>query len=1092
MTQATLSTWAGRNQLNNSPFDVTFVLGDARVIYNTKALYAGSPYIAPVFASPAATRCGYSLEMPGDELFLGDTDLVLDWPGGHGSETTALQEQMGYWIADRLDLPFSHRYHIRLHVNGVTDDARHYMFEAVMQPGRTFVETWSPEDSNGDFFKIDRAFEFNDSGSLSADPQPRLQNFTTSGGAKKREKYRWNFMFRAADRVNDYTNLFALVDAVNSAAPEPYTSATMGLVDLEQWMRIFATEHIIVNFDSYGHDIGKNMYAYLPRRGKWQLYMFDIDWLMLPAVSLNSSYAPGTAPLFNCDDPTIARMYSFPPFARAYWRAVQDAVNGPLDPANCNPVMDAKYRSLVANGIVWCDNKALTDPAAVKTWFSQRRAALQSQLATVASPFTVNSSVTVSNGVGVLSGTAPVEVKTISVNGADWLVRWTTVSNWVATVPLQPGNNTFNVVGVNARHQQVPGASNSVPVVYNGAAPSPVNAVVINEIMFKPALPDAEYVELFNTSSNYSYDLSGWEFNGLDYTFPNGTFLGPRSFLLLAKDRAAFNVAYGANLVVFDQYSGNLQSNGETLSLIKRGVPPTPDLVVDRVRYEAAAPWPEAAPGVSLQLLDPLQDDSRVANWSAVTNAPATPGTSNSLPTVLAPFPAVWLNEAQPDNVTGPLDNAGQHEPWVELHNSDANALSLAGFWLSDSYTNLTQWAFPSNTVVAAGAFLLVWCDNQTNQTATNALHTNFRLPSGAGNVALSRAVSNGVQMVDYLSYANLPANWSYGDYPDGQPFYRAPMFAFTPGAANTNASPPIRVFINEWLADNAHTLADPADGGFEDWFEIYNPGATAVDLGGYFLTDSLTNKFQFEVPNNGHYRVPAGGYLLVWADNETSQNNTNRADLHVNFALSKDGDSIALFAADGTTIDAVSFGAQTNDVSQGRFPNGASRIFSMPTPTPRAANVVPNTAPELSPIGNQEVTLGQTLRLAVSATDTDLPPQTLTFTLGANSPGTATLGPASGLFAWAPAVAPATNSVTVMVSDNGTPSLSATQTFLVTVYLPPTVTIHLNGNQLQLTWPRGILQQADNVTGPYSDLPGVSPVTVDFSANRKFYRIRM
>src|ERR1043166_8247489 len=306
--------------------------------------------------------------------------------------------------------------------------------------------------------------------------------------------------------------------------------------------------------------------------------------------------------------------------------------------------------------------------------------------------------------------------------------------------------------------------------------------------------------------------------------------------------------------------------------------------------------------------LDPLQDDSRVANWSAVTNAPATPGTSNSLPTVLAPFPAVWLNEAQPDNVTGPLDNAGQHEPWVELHNSDANALSLAGFWLSDSYTNLTQWAFPSNTVVAAGAFLLVWCDNQTNQTATNALHTNFRLPPGAGNVALSRAVSNGVQMVDYLSYANLPANWSYGDYPDGQPFYRAPMFAFTPGAANTNASPPIRVFINEWLADNAHTLADPADGGFEDWFEIYNPGATAVDLGVYFLTDSLTNKFQFEVPNNGHYRVPAGGYLLVWADNETSQNNTNRADLHVNFALSKDGDSIALFAADGTTIDAVSF----------------------------------------------------------------------------------------------------------------------------------------------------------------------------------------
>jgi len=27
------------------------------------------------------------------------------------------------------------------------------------------------------------------------------------------------------------------------------------------------------NLTSYGHEIGKNMYAYLPPNGKWQLYM---------------------------------------------------------------------------------------------------------------------------------------------------------------------------------------------------------------------------------------------------------------------------------------------------------------------------------------------------------------------------------------------------------------------------------------------------------------------------------------------------------------------------------------------------------------------------------------------------------------------------------------------------------------------------------------------------------------------------------------------------------------------------------------------------------------------------------------------------
>jgi hypothetical protein len=242
---------------------------------------------------------------------------------------------------------------------------------------------------------------------------------------KKREKYRWNFMFRSTGLRDDYTNIFALVDAVNSAAPQPYTASVMGLVDVEEWMGIFATEHIIVNFDAYGHDIGKNMYAYLPENGKWQLYLFDLDWAMLAGSPRSGGYAASTATLFNSEDPTITRMYGHPPFARAYWRAVQDAVNGPMQAANCNPVMDAKYRSLVANHVAWCDGQALTDPSAVKTWFSQRLAYLQSQLATVAATFSV-SGVVVTNDVALVSGTAPIAVQTVWFNGAEWPITWTT------------------------------------------------------------------------------------------------------------------------------------------------------------------------------------------------------------------------------------------------------------------------------------------------------------------------------------------------------------------------------------------------------------------------------------------------------------------------------------------------------------------------------------------------------------------------------------------------------------------------------------------------------------------------------------------
>ena len=219
---------------------------------------------------------------------------------------------------------------------------------------------------------------------------------------------------------------------------------------------IFATEHIIVNFDAYGHTIGKNMYAFLPSQGKWQLYMFDLDWLMLTALNFSSSYGPSTAPLFNAEDPTITKMYGHPPFVRAYWRAVQRAVNGPLDPAQCNPVMDAKYRSLVANGVPWCDGQRLTDPTALKNWFSQRRTALQAQLAKVSAPLVIGP-VVVSNNVALISGTAPIAAQTLLFNGGDYPLVWTSVTNWVATVALKPGNNELSVVGIDPQGQSVAG-----------------------------------------------------------------------------------------------------------------------------------------------------------------------------------------------------------------------------------------------------------------------------------------------------------------------------------------------------------------------------------------------------------------------------------------------------------------------------------------------------------------------------------------------------------------------------------------------------------------------------------------------------------
>ena len=536
MTQATFNAWDARNNLNNTMNDVTFVVGNHRVVYNAAAAYAGSPYIAPGFNTPTGNRCGYSIDFPPDDLFLGDTALVLDWPGGHGNENTAIQEQMAYWIADQMGLPFSHRYFIRWTVNGVTDMQRQGVFEAVLQPGGEYLNQWSPEDSDGDFYKIDRAFEFNDSGGLVADPMPQLKVYTTPdlirGGTRmKTEPYRWTWIKRAYDRVNDYGNIFAIANALNAFSPEPYTAQTEAFADVEEWMGIFAAEHIINNFDSWGHDIGKNMYMYKPQSGRWQLYMFDFDWLMLVSPGGPGNYTATTGPLFSSNDPTVTRMYNHPPFRRAYFRAVQEAIDRALDASRYEPLMEAKYQALVANGITWCDGQSLAAPTAVKTWFSQRRGYLVGQLNTVAADFgiTANSGNDFTTNVSwvTLTGTAPIEVKTIRVNETAFPVAWTSVTAWSVPVVLSNGLNALTVQGYDTYGLPLPNCLDTINVTTTAIPESPVGRVVINEIMYHPLVVGAEFVELYNASTTTAFDLSGWRLNGLNFTFASGTILQP-------------------------------------------------------------------------------------------------------------------------------------------------------------------------------------------------------------------------------------------------------------------------------------------------------------------------------------------------------------------------------------------------------------------------------------------------------------------------------------------------------------------------------------------------------------------------------------
>ncbi|MSU57339.1 MAG: DUF11 domain-containing protein [Pedosphaera sp.] len=114
------------------------------------------------------------------------------------------------------------------------------------------------------------------------------------------------------------------------------------------------------------------------------------------------------------------------------------------------------------------------------------------------------------------------------------------------------------------------------------------------------------------------------------------------------------------------------------------------------------------------------------------------------------------------------------------------------------------------------------------------------------------------------------------------------------------------------------------------------------------------------------------------------------------------------------------------------------------------------NTAPVLAPISDHKIHAGRTLTLTNSATDSDLPPNTLTFSLDAGAPPGATITADSGVLTWTPSDADtsAVHSFTVRVTDDGVPALSDTKTFLVTVVSRPFITsLEITNGLATVTW---------------------------------------
>ena len=408
LTQTNITRWANLSDLSNEMMDGTFV-NNTRVIYNMQGRFAGSPYHQE-FDTPNGSLCHYKWEFNDDDKFLGATDFnKIHQPGnGPGDDASLQREECANTFLRALKVPWLYKRLVAVYVNG---SRRGVLMEDTQVPDSDMVKEYFPNDTGGYMYKMQPWFEFAPFPSGSYAPFNMnnwctLNNYTTTGGAKKTACYRYNFEIRrTADSDNDFAAPYSLVNAANSYGTPNYVASMENLADMENWMRVFAANHAAANRDSFGATTEQNLYGYIGTLGtKYSLLMFDFN------ICLDhGAWGPGQD-LFavNSADPYTADIYSNPTFLRMYWRALEELVNGPLTLANTAPLCDAKYNAFVANGL------SVEDPnAAMLPWIASAGTSIASQLAAVnATSFTITS-VTTNNNVAHVTGVAPVNVDTV-------------------------------------------------------------------------------------------------------------------------------------------------------------------------------------------------------------------------------------------------------------------------------------------------------------------------------------------------------------------------------------------------------------------------------------------------------------------------------------------------------------------------------------------------------------------------------------------------------------------------------------------------------------------------------------------------------
>lgn len=145
------------------------------------------------------------------------------------------------------------------------------------------------------------------------------------------------------------------------------------------------------------------------------------------------------------------------------------------------------------------------------------------------------------------------------------------------------------------------------------------------------------------------------------------------------------------------------------------------------------------------------------------------------------------------------------------------------------------------------------------------------------------------------------------------------------------------QIYINEISCANLSQFADNY-GDYGDWFELYNAGASAVNLQGYYLSDDSLNNLKWQFPST--VNIAANGFIRIWA---SGRGLIVGNSIHTNFKLTQtksNKEEVTLSDPSGNIVDQIKLTEKTQlGHSYGRTTNGAATWSVFTTPTLASSN---------------------------------------------------------------------------------------------------------------------------------------------------------